>query len=226
MQQYDVLTLVLKRNAYYRKIYLFALGAWVLGLIVIIGLAFILTVIVREPRSPIYFPADVAGHLIDEMPLNQPNLTIDATKQWVSDAVEASSTFNFVNYRSQLQNVSRYFTDHGWITFKKALDVEGTIQAVTQRRWIMTAHVSGEVTTVQQGLLNGRYAWKFTMPILVTTWSPPYTPQTRGLTPLKVTVIVQRQPLLQSDQGLGIVQYYSYNAASEQTSGEQELNIE
>lgn len=224
MQQYDVLTLVLQRNAYYRKLYLGALSACVLGVFVIIGLAVILTAIVREPSAPIYFPVDSAGHLLNETPLNQPNMPIDQVKAWVANAVEASSSFNFVSYRSQLQDVSRYFTDRGWNTFKKALEVEGTILAVTQRKWIMTARVSGDITIMQAGLLNGQYAWKFSVPLLVTTWSPPYNSQSRGQTALKVTVIVQRQPLLKSDAGLNIVQYYSYNAASADTSDD-EMNF-
>ena len=220
MHKYDVLTLVLQRNAYYRKLYLIAMAASVLGACVIVGLAFLLLLIVREPKAPLYFPVDIAGHLIDEMPLNQPNMTIEKVKAWAVNAVEASSTFNFVNYRSQMQDLSRYFTGQGWATFQKALAVEGTMLAVTQRKWIMTARVSGDVTVLQEGLLNGSYAWKMVLPLLVTIWSPPYDGQSKGFTPLKVTVIVQRQPLLQSDAGLGIVQYYSYNAASTPTSDE------
>jgi intracellular multiplication protein IcmL len=129
-----------------------------------------------------------------------------------------------VNYRVQLQDLSRYFNEQGWNTFKRALDIEGTVLAVTGRKWIMTARVSGEATVTEQGLLNGRYAWKLVVPLLVTTWSPPYDAQSKGLTPLKVTVLVQRQPLLQSDAGLGIVQYYSYNAASA-PSNDEEINF-
>lgn len=222
--QYDVLSLIFARNAYYRKLYLYALAASVLGAFVIVGLVLILIIIVREPKAPIYFPADTAGHLIDEMPLSQPNMPIDKVKAWVVKAVESTSTFNFVDYRSQIQKTAGYFSDRGWNNFKKALQVEGTIQAVTQRRWIMTARVAGDVTLVQQGFLNGSYAWKFTMPLLVTTWGPPYEAQSKGLTPLKATVVVQRQPLLQSADGLGIVQYYSQNAAAAPREDE-EMNL-
>jgi intracellular multiplication protein IcmL len=225
MQHYDVMMLVLKRNAYYRKLYLYALAACVLGFIAIVGLTVSLYAIMRIPKEPLYFPTNAAGELINEMPLNQPNMSIEQVKEWVTDAVEASSTFNFVNYRSQLQHLSSYFTDYGWSTFKKALNTEGTIQAVLERRWIMTAHVSGDITLVQQGLIKGQYAWKFTMPLLVTTWGAPYDERGKGLTPLKVTVIVQREPLLQSYRGLGIVQYYSYNAASAPT-GEEEMTFD
>lgn len=225
MQPYDVMTLVFKRNAYYRKLYLYALSTCVLGLLAIVGLFFTLIAIVRIPRSPLYFPTNAAGELINEMPLNQPNMPIEQVKAWVTDAVEASSTLNFINYRAQLQHLAGYFTDYGWSTFKRALNNEGTIQAVTTRRWLMTAHVSGEVTVEQQGLLRGHYAWKFSMPLLVTTSGPPYDDHTKGFTPLRVTVIVQRQPLLQSHQGLGIVQYYSYNAANAPT-GEEEMSLD
>lgn len=223
MPDYDVITLILKRNAYYRKLYLRALIAAFLGVWVIVGLVFILITIVREPSQPLYFPIDPAGHLIDETPLNRPNMPPDQIKAWVIKVVESASTFNFVNYRSQLQDLSRYFTDRGLTTFKKALSVEGLIQAVVQRKWIMTARVSGDITIMQEGLLNGSYAWKFSLPLLVTTWSPPYDSNSKGLTPLKVVVIVARQPLLQSESGLGIVQYYSYNAATTTTINEEEM---
>ena len=50
-----------------------------------------------------------------------------------------------------------------------------------------------------EGLLGGSYAWKIQMSVLMTYLRPPqYDVATQRADPLVLTVLIQRQPLLQS----------------------------
>jgi hypothetical protein len=71
---------------------------------------------------------------------------------------------------------------------------------------IQTAVPVVKPTMLAKGMLGGAYAWKFKMPMLVTYWMPPYNDQSKFSNALEVTIIVQRQPILQSDHGLGVLQ--------------------
>jgi intracellular multiplication protein IcmL len=121
--------------------------------------------------------------------------------------VQAAYSFDYLNYRSQMQNAQKYFTSYGWTTYVRALRLSGNLSAVTDAKRIAMARVVEAPKLLAEGLLGGSYAWKFQMPVLVTYFEPPYTDQTSFASAIKVTVLVQRQPPLQGYQGLGIMQF-------------------
>jgi hypothetical protein len=61
------------------------------------------------------------------------------------------------------------------------------------------------------------------MPVLVTNWIPPYDNDSNFINALNVTVIVQRMPILQSNDGVGIVQLVA-SIASLPTQQGQEMS--
>ena len=113
---------------------------------------------------------------------------------------------NFVSYRSQLQGAQRFFTPYGWSNYMTALTTSNNLPAIIQRKMIVVAKIVDEPKLVTEGILGGAYAWKFQMPMLVTYFLPPYDDKNKFSNPYAVEVIVQRQEILQSDNGLGIVQ--------------------
>jgi hypothetical protein len=169
----------------------------------------------HHPRNPVYFPADAAGRLIQEVPLDQPVLSTQGVSDWALHAVESTLSFDFVNYHSQLQNAQVYFADSGWDAYMKGLAQSNNLLAFTQRKLVGIAKVTAPPKLLREGLLpDGRLAWKFEMPVLMEYRAPPFDEKSVFYNPLIVTLVVRREDILQGNAGLGIVQMNSTSAVS------------
>lgn len=202
----DALVLVFSRNAFYKRLHYLALATLLLTFLVIASLISILLYIFHHPPHPLYFAADNVSRLIQVVPVNVENMTVEQVEAWAVEAVEAAYSYDYINYRSQLQNAQKYFTNYGWSKYMEALIASNNLIAVTERKMVGIAEVVGPLKIVAQGILGGAYAFKFQMPVLVTYSYPPFDGKSKFANALQVTVIVQRQPVLQSYKGLGIVQ--------------------
>ncbi len=202
----DALVMVHLRNAFYRGKFRFVLGLYVLSLIVILILIGMIVYLIKHPTEPLFFPADKIGRLIQVIPVQEPNMTTEDVAKWSIEAVEAAYTYDFVNYRKQLQDAQKYFTDYGWRNYMKSLSSSNNFKALTQRKFIQLAKVVEPPKLVVQGLLDGSLGWKFQMPVLVTYLMPPFSDKSKFSNPLIVSVTVRRLDPLQSYKGLGVVQ--------------------
>ena len=200
------LQMVFERNAFYRRQYLWALLAFGLCMLGNMVLVCVLAYVIRHPTEPLYFAADEVGRLIHVVPVDQPNMSDDDVEAWAIRVAQATYSYNYVNFRSQLQSVERFYTNYGWTNYMKALQASNNLVALTNRRIIQTATVVDKPKVLARGILGGAFAWRFSMPMLVTYWMPPYDDQSKFSNALEVTMIVQRQPILQSDHGLGVLQ--------------------
>lgn len=205
----DALNLIYERNAFYRKKYHVVLGIYALAVICIVMLASIVIYLIRYPTQPVYFPADSVGHLIQAVPLQTPNMSEADVVNYVTQAVQSAYSYDYLNYRQQLQSAQKYFTDYGWRNYMNGLQASGNLLALTTNKYVVLAQVVSTPKLVREGILSGVLAWKFQVPVLVTYMQPPYDNQPNKSVfqnPLEVTVIVERQNLLQSYNGLGIIQ--------------------
>lgn len=203
----DPVMLVHIRNEFYRKKYQFTMGVYALSLVVIIILISLLTYIIKHPVQPLYFVADDLGRLIKEVPITQPNMSTEEVMAWTVEAVENTYSYDYVNYRAQLQDAQKYFTEFGWRNYLNGLTASNNLLALTQRQMVFVGKVIGKPKLIIESLLGGAYAYKFEMQLLVTYLLPPDFSEAKAFrNPYKVTVIVQRQDLLKSYRGLAIVQ--------------------
>lgn len=202
------IALVFIRNSHYRRQYFLALGIFALSLVVIAALVGMLLFVHRNPPHPLYFATDDTTHLVEVVPVTQPNMSMDDLISWVRQAVTVTYSYDYINYRQQLQDAEKYFTDYGWSRYMAALTASNNLLGLQKNKYLIDAQVVGQPTLIAQAYLNGALAWKFEMPVLVTYAMPPYngSPNAKFSNPLTVTIIVQRQPILQSYKGLGIVQ--------------------
>lgn len=202
----DALVMVHLRNMFYRGKFRFVLALYVLSLIVIVILVGMIVYLIKNPTEPLFFPADKVGRLIRVIPVQEPNMTTQDVAKWAVEAVEAAYTYDFVNYRKQLQDAQKYFTDYGWRNYMKSLSGSNNFKALTQRKFIQIAKVVEPPKLVVQGMLGGSLGWKFQMPVLVTYLMPPFNDKSKFSNPLILSVTVRRMDPLQSYNGLGIVQ--------------------
>ncbi len=202
----DALVLIFSRNIFYKRLHYLALALFGFSLIVIFGLGALLYLLLAKPNIPLYFPADNVGRLTKVIPVSEPNMGLNDVMNWTVKAVQKSYSFDYINYRGQIQFAQRYFTTYGWNTYLSALQLSGNLTAVTEAKRIAIAQVVETPKLLAEGILSGAYAWKFEMPLYVIYLEPPYDDKSSFSTALKVTVLVQRQKPLEGNQGLGIVQ--------------------
>lgn len=204
--QNDALIMIHLRNTFYKKKLYFALFILILTLTITGFLMGILVYLIKHPIYPLYFITDDIGRLTKDIPRHMPNMSTDEVKQWVIEAIENAYSYDFVNYPKQFQNTQKYYTDYGWRKYMEGLTASNNLLALKQRHYVVIAKVSGEPILLNEGLLAGAYAWKFKMPLLITYMEPPYNETTQFQNAYYESVIVQRQSLLTSYKGLGIVQ--------------------
>ena len=201
-----------------------ALAAVGLSIIVIGVLSWVLSFLLRNPIHPLYFATDSIGRIIPIIPVSEPNMSNDQVAAWTVDAVQKAYSYDYVNYRLQLQQAERYFTQYGWNQYITAITAAGNVPAIQERKMVVIAQVIDQPKLVAEGILSGRYAWKFSMSMLATYWLPPYDDKSKFSNPLNVDVIVQRQPILQSDNGLGIVQLIATFVTNSNSDQPQEIS--
>ncbi len=116
-QLQDALLLVHLRNQFYRAKYHAMTGIFLLSVLINLVLAGVIIFLVKHPTHPLYFVTDEVGRLIEDIPLNQPNMPAADVINWVTEALEATFSYDYVNYRGELQNAQKYLlTMEGVIT--------------------------------------------------------------------------------------------------------------
>lgn len=199
----DALTAVALRNNFYRdgqrKMIFILLVSMIANLVLASSLVYIL----MHPPAPKYFATSINGRITPLFPLNEPNQSDSAVLQWANQAAIAAFTYNFVNYHTELQASSGFFTAEGWDQFLTALQQSNNLDAVKAKKLIVSAVATRAPIILQKGLLNGSYAWRVQMPILVTYQSASEFSQQNNV----VTMLITRVSTLNSPRGIGIAQF-------------------
>ncbi len=206
----DALTKVIMRNAFYRDGQHKLIVVFLLSVVVNIALTVLLIYMVTHPPTPKYFATSSNGRITQLVPLNQPNTSDNAVIQWSSVATMAAYSYNFVNYRSELEAASGFFTGAGWDQFMEALQSSNNLDAVKAKKLVVSAVVTGAPIILKKGMLSDRYAWRIQMPLLVTYQSASEFTQQN----LNVTLLVTRVDTLNSPSGIGIAQFISAPAST------------
>src|SRR3990167_2172062 len=180
MTKQDALVAVFTRNAFYKRLYYLVLLTFVLSIAVIVILIGTVIFLIKNPTQPLYFASDAIGQLIQDVPVNQPNMSPEALTAWVIEAVQSANSYDYINYRSQLQNAQKYFSYEGWQEYLAALKLSNNLLSVTKLNLILLAKAVGQHQLMKQGVLSGASAWRFKIPVLVTAWSPPYDEKSKS----------------------------------------------
>jgi intracellular multiplication protein IcmL len=199
----DALTVVSLRNKFYKDSQRKVMLALLIALLVNIVLASLLVYIITHPPAPKYFATSLNGRITPLFPLNEPNQSDSAVLQWANQAAIAAFTYNFVNYRDELQASSGFFTPEGWDQFLNSLQQSNNLDAVKAKKLIVSAVATRAPIILQKGVLNGSFSWRVQMPILVTYQSASEFTQQNNV----VTMLITRISTLNSPRGIGISQF-------------------
>ena len=135
-------------------------------------------------------------------PLSRPNKTDDAISQWAADIARKSYTFDFIHWKTQISDLSIFFTRNGYNEFLTALNESGNVEAVRKKRLVGNAIASPPAIT-QEGVLNGRYTWQIEVPLRVSYISSEETVQQS----LLVIMTIVRADTLINEHGLAVDQF-------------------
>ncbi|KTD32756.1 protein IcmL (DotI) [Legionella nautarum] len=199
----DALTAVKLRNEFYRDGQRKIIFALLFSVLINFILASLLVYMLTHPPAPKYFATSISGRITPLFPLDEPNQSDSAVLQWANQAAIAAFTYNFVNYRDELQASSGFFTADGWTQFLNALQQSNNLDAVKAKKLIVSAVATRAPIILQKGLLNGVYSWRVQMPILVTYQSASEFSQQNNV----VTMLITRVSTLNSPRGIGIAQF-------------------
>ena len=199
----DALTVVGLRNQFYKDSQRKVMLTLLIAIVVNILLGTLLFYIITHPPAPKYFATSINGRITPLFPLNEPNQSDSAVLQWANQAAIAAFTYNFVNYRDELQASSGFFTAEGWDQFLSALQQSNNLDAVKAKKLIVSAVATRAPIILQKGVLNGSYSWRVQMPILVTYQSASEFTQQNNV----VTMLITRVSTLNSPRGIGIAQF-------------------
>jgi intracellular multiplication protein IcmL len=153
-----------------------------------------------KPQEVRFFATSSDGRIIPVQPLNQPGITNAELLDWTVRAATKIYSYDYVNYRDDLQSVSAMFTGQGWQSFQDTLTSSRVLKTVVAEKLVMSATPTGSATIIEKGILNGKFTWKVQVPMLV---------KLQGNTPLSspvlVTMLVQRVSLVNNPEGIGII---------------------
>lgn len=198
----DVLELIKIRNNFYRDNYrrlALALLVCLITIIILLGLVYV--AFTAEPK-PKYFATTDDGRILPLVPINQPFKTRAEVLQWATEAIIAANSYDFVNYRKQLQSASNYFTGTGWQSFMQALQFSNNLETIKVGKVMASARPIGAPQIAEEGLLGDTYYWKVTLPIEETYQGFAMKQENNYL----VTLTIVRVSTLSHPSGLGVQQ--------------------
>lgn len=201
----DALELVKLRNNFYRDNYRRLVGVLLLLIMINLGLIVAIAYLITHRPAPQYFATSADGRITPLYALNQPVVTSAELLQWANQAVTEAYSYSFVNYRKQLQDASQYFTAEGWNQYQEALKASRNLETVIAKKFVVTAAATGAPVITDQGIIQGRYAWRINIPLVVTYENT----AERIQQPVVVTILVIRVSNLDIPKGIAIAQFYA-----------------
>lgn len=194
------LKLVMLRNAFYRDSYRHV----IIALLMVLGINCILGFMIfykwTHPPAPQYFATTADGRIIMLHQLTDPVVPDDFVVQWATNAVRASFSLDYIHWREQLQRASNNFTSAGWKYFLASLKSSNNLKTLTTLKMVSNATVTAAPQVAEKAIVGGHFAWKITMPLLVTYESAGHTIHM----PMNVTLIVIRMPVQNYPQRVAI----------------------
>lgn len=153
--------------------------------------------------SPVFFALTDQGQLVQEVPLDQPNMEDNILLDWVAEAVMSINTFNFINYTTVMNESKEYFTSEGYASYQTAMATNKIPDQVVAQKLVMKAAPTDAPQITKAGPFGGRYLWKVKIPMVFRFQN--MTLDT--FTAIDITLLVLRVPTIQAANGILILKY-------------------
>lgn len=220
----DGLALLMLRNGFYAN-NMQKLMYVMVGQLIIIAILIATTNKMLEftDSRDYYFPVQTDNSLIVERPLTEPVFTDEQIVDWAEQAVTNTMTFGYYDHLIRLQDSRRFFTTPGWASFTKALSDAKFLAVIGaesdpvirgNRQVVASSVRPGERARItKKGISSLRYTWVVEMIIDVGM----YERSRQVRFPWRVELIINRQPAMESREGIGINQFVAFNQLAPKT---------
>lgn len=165
--------------------------------------------VIQVKTPPQYIQLTEDGRIFPLTPLSQSNVNDGDMIRFASDTVKWINTYDYQNWRDQLQMQSHRFTEGGWKAYLTLLSNRDTITSVQNRKMVVTARFTGPAQIEKQGAVadsNNRYTWIVKVPVEVR-----YLPSDNSGQSLTqdgvVTLYIVRVPLATNQRGYAVWLY-------------------
>ena len=202
----DALNAVVTRNVFYQDNYRNLIKIAIMEGVAVALLVVALTAVTFFNRpEPAYFATTNDGRIVPLIALNEPNVSRSALIGWVVQAVTETMTFGFHDWRERLGKSMRHFTPTGQESFTTALTDSGLLDAVQQKRQVISTSPKQSPVVIQEGVdpISRRYRWVLQVPVSMTIQSGNSIDSRQ----YRITVVIVRLSALESENGLGIEQW-------------------
>ena len=131
--------------------------------------AFIIVIMAVRPVDHLYFWTTGDGTIRPLVPLTEPVLSDSERAIWITQSVTEALAMDFTNFRTQLQKNRTNFTVEGFEAFNNALQNSGIMGSVISYKYVLSAVPTAAPVQVAQGNLpDGRFAWQYQLPLMLT----------------------------------------------------------
>lgn len=182
------------------KLLLLALLLIAAGLILVVIMLMLFKV---QNPSPVYFKASERSELIEEVPLDKPNMPSNALLNWVTEIMMTVNTFNFVNVTKVTEEAKEHFTVEGYQSYLLALKNAKVFDEVLNNKYVLRAQPTSSPQITKEGVLADHYLWK----IKVVMRFDLRNVDSANTEDADITLLVMRVPTKQSPQGVKILKY-------------------
>ncbi len=167
---------------------------------------------IRSPRQ--FFGQLPNGTHVELTPLDRPNVSTKALLSWATLAATATFTFDFVNYKTQLNNLSDYFTIDGYYNFLTSLEAAGTLATIEDKKLVLSAVAIGPAIVLTEEGQSSNQTWRIQVPLLVRYQSANVNENRIQVVEVLITQVSTRD----APKGIGIAQYIAREVGPEITS--------
>ena len=178
-----------------------------LTLLLLVSGTMILGIIVMLRKTalpaPTYFSATDINQLVTEAPLYQAGISTSVLFNWITEAMMACNTYNFISNVKVIESANLYFTPEGYETYKNALTDAKIVDKVINHKLVLKAAPSDAPQILLEKPFAGRYMWKIKIPMKFR-----YQNVTTDITDqMEINLIVMRVPTTQSPLGVSILKF-------------------
>ncbi|MCF6767119.1 type IVB secretion system apparatus protein IcmL/DotI [Thiotrichales bacterium 19S11-10] len=161
----DVLTQIIKRNDFYKNNFRRLVTILLISCLLNVGLFVGLVLSFNAKPDNRYFAVTNQGKLIQLESRSSAYITNDTVISWVSDVVPKLYALDFLNYRSQLNELNKYFTTHGWNSYSTAF--KPALERLVSGQLVTRATLQNVPVISAKGTMNGSMAWKIQVPVMI-----------------------------------------------------------
>lgn len=194
------LYIVRLQDDFYRDGFYKAIAALCIVVSALIFLIIVSIYLFFSKPQPIEFITDNDWRTLPLVPIEKPYLNEPDLLQWVSEVLPRVFKYDFLNYKIQLDQAPQYFTPNGWTKFSEIINNFVSYDTVQEGKLFVKATPTSPPIILNQGLLQGKYAWWVKMTLNLNYVSVDRdAPQA-----IEVQALVVRIPTLQNLDGVSI----------------------